>query len=383
MQFNLYVGNHGKRDGIEDFIEIISNTLSRRGHNVKISEELSTEIPNIIIDEFTNIISNRKITTLKNNYPNSKLIFVLTEFVEKKYGLTSFNLFEGIGKISSLTLINIYIKSKRSDFAPPVIYDFILAFVHLPFFITFFTLHILKKFFSRKKCAPLSSILHQPIYLLMRFLGMSSMLHHADLILLAHKDIANHLLYSYKSSDTLKNLIYPEIDVNRVKKNLFVDKELSIELTGTATAYRQRWIKKINNTIMRLGIRHEFDMCKSYAFLNSKSKAIRGAFSLHPPQNRDWKYSSPTRLFRALDRDGNIPVITHYFNQHPIEDICLIYQGDQTILQMYDFYHDKDKAWAYLLPKIEAYAKMAELENNKIVEKMTSLHKTRRNNILG
>lgn len=374
MQFNLYIGNHGKRDGIEDFIEIISNILVRRGHFVLVSQELSTELPNIIIDEFTNIISNRKIAALKYNYPNAKLIYVLTEFIEKKYGLTSFNLFEGIGKVSVLTLINIYIKLKRSDFPSPTLYDFILAFFHLPFYIAFFAIYFVKKFVYRKKCAPLSSILHRPIYLLMRFHGMSSMLKHADLIVLAHQDIAKNLNDDLINSPTFAGLIYPEMDIAKIQKNLFDKKVLAMELTGSVTPYRQKWIDKINNVIMMLGVKHDVGMSQVYSFSNTKSKTVRAAFSLHPPQSKHWKYSSPTRLFRALDQEGNIPVITHYFNQHPIEDVCLLYEGGQTILDMYDFYHDKNKAWAFLLPRLQRYAKDAELENNKLVQKMISLH---------
>lgn len=115
-------------------------------------------------------------------------------------------------------------------------------------------------------------------------------------------------------------------------------------------------------------------MSQVYSFMHTKSNTVRAAFSLHPPQTMNWKYSSPTRLFRALDQDGNIPVLTHYFNQHPIEDVCLVYEGNQTILDMYDFYHDKNKAWAYLLPRLDRYAQTAELENNKVVQKMISLN---------
>lgn len=374
MQFNLYIGNHGKRDGIEDFIEIISNVLSRRGHIVMVSQELSVELPNIIIDEFTNIISNRKIAALKNNYPNARLIYVLTEFIEKKYGLTSFNLFEGLGKVSVLTLINIYIKLRRSDFPSPTLYDFILAFFHLPFYIAFFAIYLVKKFVYRKKCAPLSYVLHQPIYLLMRFLGMSSMLKYADLILFAHQDIERNVA---KISDVLgqyAGVVYPEVDILKVKQSLFVNKALKLEVTGSVTPYRKKWIKKVNHTIMSLGIHHQIGMCQGYSFSNTKKSAVRAAFSLHPPQTKRWKYSSPTRLFRAFAQEGNIPILTRYFGQHPIEDVCMIFQGEQTLLEMYDFYQDKNKAWAYLLPRLDHYAKTAELENNNVVQKMISLN---------
>jgi len=373
MQFNLYIGNHGKRDGIEDFIEIISNILSNRGHEVAVSNELKANYPNIIIDEFTNFITNRKIAYFKKAFPETKLIYVLTEFIEKKYGLTSFNLFEGLLEVSVLTLVNVYLKLRRSDFPSPTLYDFVLAFLHLPFYSVYFLSYVVKKIISGKKKLSLTSIFHKQVYMLMRFLGMKSMLCHVDLILLAHRDITRNLSKYLISSESVAGVIYPEMDISKIKQNLFENKILAMELTGSVTPYRQGWIEAINKSIVLLGIKHEFGMSQVYSFINSTKKTLRGAFSFHPPQTKNWKYSSPTRLFRALNQEGNIPILTHYFNQHPIEDVCLLYEGDQTILKMYDFFHDKNKAWTYLLPKLENYAQKAELENNIIVQKMILL----------
>ena len=373
MQFNLYIGNHGKRDGIEDFIEIISDILSKRGHEVVVSNELKASCPNIIIDEFTNFITNRKLAYFKKAFPETKLVYVLTEFIEKKYGLTSFNLFDGLEKVSVLTLVNIYLKLRRSDFPSPTLYDFILAFLHLPFYSVYFLSHLLKNNFFKKKSPTFSFFFHKQIYMLMRFLGMKSMLCHADLILLAHRDITKNLSKYLINPESIAGVIYPELDISKIKQNLFEKKILSMELTGSVTPYRQGWVETINKSIILLGIRHEFGMSQVYSFMNSTKKTLRGAFSFHPPQTYNWKYSSPTRLFRALNQEGNIPVLTHYFNQHPIEDVCLLYEGDQTILKMYEFFHNKNKAWAYLLPKLESYAQQAELENNNIVQKMILL----------
>lgn len=373
MEFNLYIGNHGKRDGIEDFIEIISNILSRRGHMVTVSSELKIDSPNIIIDEFTNFIANKKIAEIKNTHPETKLIYVLTEFIESKYGVKSFNLFGGILDASAVSLINLFLRIRRSDFLPPKLSDFLSALILLPFSLLFFAVYLGKMLLRRRKIS-LSGYVHSKIYMHMRYLGFESMLRHADLLLLAHEANANGLKQLIKPGQPVGGVLYPEVDKEKLIKNLFSKKSLSIEITGSVTKYRQKWINRINNTIVLLGIKKEFQMCQHISFSNKKNKdEPRGAFSFHPPQNAKWKYSSPTRIFRALTHDFNLPVLTKYFGQNPIEDICLIFDGDDSILQMYDFYHNKQKALAFLTPRISKYSSIAELENNKIAEAMLSL----------
>lgn len=373
MEFNLYIDNHGKRDGIEDFIEIISNILSRRGHMVTVSSELKTDSPNIIIDEFTNFITNKKIAEIKNTHPETKLIYVLTEFIESKWGVKSFNLFGCILDAAVISQINLILRIRRSEFLPPKLSDFLSALILLPFSLLFFAVYWWKILFSRRRIS-LKSYLHSKIYMHMRYLGFEYMLRYADLFLLVHEANANGLKQLIKSGQPVGGVLYPEIDKEKLIENLFSKKSLSIEVTGSVTKYRKKWIRRVDNAIQLLGIMGKFRRCQHISFSTKRNKdEPRSAFSLHPPQNAKWKYSSPTRIFRALTHDFNLPVLTKYFGQNPIEDICLIFDGDDSILLMYEFYHNKEKALGFLMPRILKYSSIAELENNKITEAMLSL----------
>jgi len=89
----LYTGNHGKQAGVKDYINLISSLLKEREIDVRISSTLVPNATNLVVDEFTNYVENRKIALFKENSPESKLVFVLTEFVARKWGVESFNFF--------------------------------------------------------------------------------------------------------------------------------------------------------------------------------------------------------------------------------------------------------------------------------------------------
>lgn len=57
----IYTGNHGKQDGIEDYLTLCKNVFGSRGFQVEVSTTLHINSTNIIIDEFTNYIENKSI----------------------------------------------------------------------------------------------------------------------------------------------------------------------------------------------------------------------------------------------------------------------------------------------------------------------------------
>jgi len=84
----LYTGNHGKRTGVKDYINLISSLLKERGIDVRMLSALVPNATNLVVDEFTNYVENRKIALFKEGSPESRLVFVLTEFVERRWGLS-------------------------------------------------------------------------------------------------------------------------------------------------------------------------------------------------------------------------------------------------------------------------------------------------------
>jgi hypothetical protein len=399
MLLNVYIANHGKRDGVEDYLTILGGVIARHGHEMVISERLRPDIINIVIDEFTNFICNEEIIAFRRQHPHARMIFVLTEFIETRLLVKTFNFFGGPLEAAAIAAMNIYLRLYRKDFLPPSFGDWVIAAAYSPLLFVYYILHRLKNLRSKRPVS-LISRLHRRAYMLMRYLGLEKMIDCADGVILSHGMIEAGIR---KLSPTIPvlGILHPEIIFEEIKNTLFIGKHLYIEITGSITPYRRKYADEINHHIMKLGTRNIFHMCRivSWADPNSsetyhaqsierrsslstpsstltkreKGDAWRAAYSLHPPQSHRWQYSSPTRIFRALQYDHNMPVLTRLFDQHPIERLCLVFDGKEALLQMYRYYHDPDKLFAYLEPRAQEYVRIATKANDTIIAAMVDM----------
>ena len=115
---NLFVSNHGKLDGIEDYIDILQRMFEDSELELVVSKKLDPSCTNIIIDEFTNFYQNSKIRTFREATPHTPLILIATEFIEGKHLVRSFNHFGNLTDSAIIAMFNVFIRAKRSDFAP-------------------------------------------------------------------------------------------------------------------------------------------------------------------------------------------------------------------------------------------------------------------------
>jgi len=376
MKFNIYIANHGKPDGIEDFIQILLDLVRRNGYEVTTTKSLNESAVNIVIDEFTNYATNREIESFKNNHPEAVLIFVLTEFIESKLLVKSFNFFDGLVAASIVSAIRVYIPFKRKDFEKPTKGDWLVALIYSPVAAGYWMLYQLRQIGKTNKESIVSKI-RGHAYLLMRYLGLKRMVKLADAVVLSHPKISESLTYLSDCPKTL-GVLYPEINYQDVVRNLFRDKTLMLEVTGSITTYRHKCILNINRQILLSGMHNSMELCKAISFgHNSSSGESRGAYSLHPPQSEKWKYSSPTRIYRALQYDGNMPVLTKTFNQHPIEELCIVYEGEETLLTLYQYYNKQSELIRYIRPKIERYNEVANSENVRVLSLMEEIVRKR------
>jgi hypothetical protein len=51
-------------------------------------------------------------------------------------------------------------------------------------------------------------------------------------------------------------------------------------------------------------------------------------YNLNPPQRRNWRYSSPMRILRAVLM-GQIPLVTRKFGDHELEELALEWDNQQ------------------------------------------------------
>ncbi|MCB1190630.1 MAG: hypothetical protein KDK90_09365 [Leptospiraceae bacterium] len=364
--FNIYASNHGKLDGVEDIFEILKVIINRCGYKVKITERLEQEAINIIVDEFTNIICNKEIIDFKVNFPNSKLYYVLTEFIEDKFLVKSNNFFGGLGNAAMIAVMNVYFRIYRKDFISPNLKDWLVLCLYFPIVLLYLTKYFLSKLLT-KNSQKLSSKLHSLAYMKMRHLGLEQMFRFANGVILTH----NMIGFGLRRFDVnILGTIHPEIsNYELIKESLFKNKYLGIEITGSITPFRKKYIKKVDQSILLYALNHTIEFCKQITFSDNPSD-FRAAYSLHPPQSKSWKYSSPMRIYRALSYDYSLPILTKFFNQHPIEALCLEYKKEKTLVEMHQFYQNPKLFFDEFDKKVIQYTEIAQKENDAIIGKM-------------
>jgi hypothetical protein len=367
-RFNLYIANHASREGIEDYISILRSVLGRRDLAFAVNNHLSPESINIVIDEFANFVTNSEIAVFKERYPAAPLIFLLTEFIEQRWLVRSLNFFDGVADAAVVATLAVYLRRRRRDFWPPSLRDCLVAGIYVPAVPAF----CIWQWLNRLRGGPtVRARLRTLGYMQRRYLGLERMIPYADGVVVSHPAIASQLARVQYSGPVLGSL-YPEVDP-AILQSFPGTRKLGIEITGSMTPYREKWIRRINSSIRALGVSGVFGLCKSRSFeMAAAESSTRVAYSLHPPQNARWKYVSPTRIYRALMRDHTIPVLTRVFGQHPIEQLCLQYEGDSTLALMYDYYKRPSALRASLGAAFAEYGSLAREANDRLVEAMLS-----------
>lgn len=379
---NLYVGNHGKKDGIEDYVDLITDLMAKRGIRVTASSALDPDAVNLVIDEFTNYVENYRMATFKKAHPRSKIVFILTEFVVRKWGAESFNHFGGPHEAAVISLFDVYLRLVRDDFGPiragqvlkMLCYSPLLALQVLPGTLRFILARLVRRRVPHGGIQFLQAN-QRIIYFHMRYLGLMAFLRYADAIVTSHEGIIDGIpreIGRDRKPLPLLGVLYPELDEREVVDNLMLDKKLFMEITGSVTRHRQRWIERVNRQLTSLGLHNVFGYCMSlpFAVLASQKPVERGAYSLHPPQTRTWPYSSPTRIYRALAVDHNLPILTRHYRQNPIEDACFVLENKMSIVELYEMYADRRRLRQFIEPKVRSYNELVRVRNDALAEQL-------------
>ena len=370
MLFTIYEANHGSRDGIIDYIAILTEVLTRRGHEVVVSRSFCNRGINLVIDEFTSIRSNHDLKVFKSANPGAVVVIVLTEFIEKRWFVRSFNFFGGLLDAAVIASMNVYFRMQRRDFRRSTARDWCTALLFAPLLPIHYVVGLLAEA-SKRQRRSLTGRLHRLAYWLMRYQGLEAMAPYADAAILSHPMIERNL-QSIAPTLPVFGTICPEIDLGKVTRTVCVGKALGIEITGSITSYRQRIIKKLDTCIVLSGLNRVFGRCEVIPFGQGVGDR-RCAYSLHPPQTKKWRYSSPTRIYGAYTRDHNIPVLTRNFCQHPIEKAAFVFRGPETLIEMHSYFYDRPRLLEEIRRRIDDYNVAARVANDAIVEALVSI----------
>lgn len=387
---NLYTGNHGKFAGIEDYVALISKLMGDRGKLVKVSSTLDPHAINLIIDEFTNYVENHRIAVFRKANPDSQIVIVLTEFAERKWGVESLNHFGGVFEAAVIALFDVYLRLIRDDLGRVGVGALLKLFCFLPLLILHAVPYAVKfmigRLIGKRVTHPVEKYLqshYRTIYFHMRYLGLKACLRYSNAVVASHEKIIEGFANDVGADGKLLRyfgVLYPELNERDVLDKLMIGKKCFIEITGSVTRYRQKWIDRINRQLVSYGLQNAFGNCTAlpFAVLAKSKPADRGAYSLHPPQTRTWPYSSPMRIFRALSVDHNLPILTHHFHQNPIEDVCFVLDGPRSIIELYEMYADSHRLKNFIELRVQAYNEIAAARNDALAGKLLGVMAVRK-----
>ena len=383
IKIRLFVSNHGKKAGIEDYINSFEYLFRKRGFDFAVSEKLHDDALNLLIDEFTNHAVNAYIAKFTKSARNAKLVLVLTEFIEKQFLVTSLNNFEGMGEAATLAFANCFLRHMRDDFRKPRMSDYFIAVLYAPVMIWVLGklsaeyIYRVPRGGKAAKRELKRRYLYRHLYMHSRYLGLESMLGHMDAVVLAHQGIQRGYVEMCRAIDNMPECLgvfYQEFSTDGLDGMMLVNKRAAIEMTGSITRFRRSEKVRINRQIALLGLSHWLGQVSSRGFKEGRSEEGQAAFSIHPPQQKNWPYCSPTRIYRALVVDHNIPILTKRYGQHPIEDLCLT-----SLDEAYEMMADRENLERFLSERIGRYLGNVSVMNDDLCRglKRVSLSKAR------
>ena len=367
-EYFIVVSNHKSMVGISDHILMLFS-LFPKDITLKVTNDIVDGKNNIIIDEFTNLRFNRDI---KRSYSkNTKFFLVATEFITKKNKFKTFNSFE----ISWLNIISIklllpfykYLDKFKFKRSTPKFRNIISIKLLLPLYkylgkyILSLIINLSYKTFASRRF----------IYDYFRYDGFSNNIKYFSKIIVFHKELYNQYFSFIKENNLnceVLETLFPIIDKKKLLNNL-KGKKYSFYMTGTITPYRQAQFnalkKNIQSSLDSDNSLNYYDCEFFIKSFNNESPLPNYLFSYHPPQTINWKFSSPIRIYRSLCVDFSIPIVDKYFNDHPIEKLCL--KIDKSIYSTTNKLFLKKKTNHDLNKLIDSYNSFANKNNKKIL----------------
>jgi len=374
LKINMVTSNHPLLSGVEDYISILRGIAESRNIEFQTSKNFQKGYLNVVVDEFTDPSFLTKLSLFKEHHPTEKIVLVVTEFVETFHGVTSINISERISNIAIISYANIWIRFNYPDLKnhlSPV--DLLRPFFFmpfLPFIMTGFFRERFTRLFKRR-----NQHFHQTVYHHLRYLGLKKAISRFDYVVALHENVLTKMRDHFPGINS-RGVFYPELNDLNVE-DLFSTKVMRIDISGTITRHRISEIKKINRVISRFGGHFQRTRIRSFSNKNGTGKDEKSsddeksAFSFHPPQSFNWKYCSPTRLFRALNVDKNIPLLSKHFHQHPIEDCCIKVKNLQDLSKAKLIYERTDPFYTEYVEKLKNYSTISKDRNDEFISNIS------------
>jgi hypothetical protein len=339
--------------GIKEIVYSLHSSLSE-SFTVKLSRELKGNSVNIIIDEFSGLFDISAIKKTKELFPNTKIVIAATEFTTpvSVFGVELMNTFNFFGSLRDWRTL--------------------MVGALLPVFGG------------------------MPSYMRLRYLGFVRALQYCDLLTVIHPQImptAKKLADQFGAHLGEPLLVYPQIgELSSVQLNRLWNLPVGFTMTGTQTRYRNRIARDLVRKFTRVGWfapvykQLAFETTSSASADESVASDSLGGlaeyhsispdylFNINPPQTKNWRYSSPMRILRAILL-GQIPVVTKKFHDHLLEGVAMQWDGKlETAVELGARQLLDRRLWLIdYMRSLEAYDQQAREANRPFVSAMTAL----------
>lgn len=366
-KFYLYVGNHISLIGVWEQVKITLRTFHELGIEIDVSTIIIPNHINIIIEEF-NEKFNIKLLEVKKNYPETKFILYVSEYISKNGSLNIFNLKQKILRIIFKSFPNYFYRhyydsGRLAERLMNYIHGFFALFFRK---IKFFNYHHERMMARREK-------------FLLKFKNKN--------LFSFAISTTERVLQNYDTLFDLETYYVPVfVNKNNLSKRAAEGYKRSIVFSGNLTNYRKKILdnfsQELNNgtplftTFIRSKDSREFKdysrKTKELADLGYTTKYLAdssffqflptlydcdkkefGLFEIYIPQSNNWNLSSPNRTLFSLE-EGFIPIDYGEFNDHNINQLPFKVSGLEDILNLVLF-ENLDNIIKSILNKIDSY----------------------------
>lgn len=313
----LFTGNHTDPSGVQDFIVSISSIFKSgkvfdfyTGPKFELGHDIY-----LYIEEFSKHTTRVKLREARKKV-TAPFILIPTEFITQHKVQCTFNDFEYSNKVSPSILLRPLSRLYCKDICKKLLLEILFAVQYSPVFIYW----LLK---SLVKNGVLQTYLdiRKRFYMDVRYISYLSILDIFDYMWPPHNNIRLQNSDYFKIKKILPvitPLITSKIHIPSMSDSFST---IKIKMSGTLTQYRlcklkefKAWFKSFKKQSLCVNLTD---------FTNETENKHQMDFTLNPPQTRLWQYSSPMRLFRSLEIERCIPIITKNFQQSEIESLAL------------------------------------------------------------
>lgn len=83
-------------------------------------------------------------------------------------------------------------------------------------------------------------------------------------------------------------------------------------------------------------------------------------------------YSSPTRIYRSLRYEHSIPVLTRHYDTEPIEGLCVVYRGSETLERLAGYIREPDRIRGERAKLMRTYNEECRRRNDMLLARCTA-----------